>query len=306
MAESGVVQLTSGLSPQVRGNLLPPRRRGADFGPIPAGAGEPAMISRCVRLSSAYPRRCGGTVWPPVETSQFTGLSPQVRGNRFTCPGSTGMSGPIPAGAGEPYLAPSIRCRRWAYPRRCGGTAVRLDDLIERTGLSPQVRGNHCLFPAERFLAGPIPAGAGEPPPNPSQNPAHAAYPRRCGGTRGVHRIDRIQRGLSPQVRGNPGFVIESERVARPIPAGAGEPLPDKVQTAVDRAYPRRCGGTVQMHVCLCYHAGLSPQVRGNRAIRPASLASPGPIPAGAGEPLPGISAYRIRRAYPRRCGGTS
>ena len=51
--------------------------------------------------------------------------------------------------------------------------------------------------------------------------------------------------GLSPRVRGNPGWVRVFERQDRSIPACAGEP---KVAIAIHlypRVYPRVCGGTL-------------------------------------------------------------
>ena len=91
-----------GLSPQVRGNPA----RAADHphrsGPIPAGAGEPAVAVADGDTLRAYPRRCGGTNLHRLAIGRREGLSPQVRGNRLV----DGLPG---AAVG-------------AYPRRCGGT----------------------------------------------------------------------------------------------------------------------------------------------------------------------------------------
>ena len=131
------------------------------------------------------------------------------------------------------------------------------------------------------------------------------AYPRRCGGTR--QRRSRVSRraGLSPQVRGNQRDFFRRRLRIGPIPAGAGEPDHDRYRDGIERAYPRRCGGTVKAIFGYDLSVGLSPQVRGNLSRFGVGFAADGPIPAGAGEPRVGSTPRASYRAYPRRCGGT-
>ena len=57
-----------GLSPRVRGNLLPPAEGAEKLRSIPACAGEPLPSAVRYRSSAVYPRVCGGTTartWNP-------------------------------------------------------------------------------------------------------------------------------------------------------------------------------------------------------------------------------------------------
>ena len=151
-----------GLSPRVRGN--PPRLHDAFAGlrSIPACAGEPVTHAGRRPLGKVYPRVCGGTqallskpppvtVYPRVcggtrrflNGSRFViGLSPRVRGNRYTNMACSGGNGSIPACAGEPPQGPRARRQLRVYPRVCGGTSLGLSTLARILGLSPRVRGN--------------------------------------------------------------------------------------------------------------------------------------------------------------------
>ncbi len=154
-------------------------------------------------------------------------------------------------------------------------------------------------------MDGPIPAGAGEPSSRSRVSGSWRAYPRGCGGTRPSWRLPTPPPGLSPRVRGNPQAPRAGRGVEGPIPAGAGEPARDVRTWWRGRAYPRGCGGTV-VSLGLSFTAqGLSPRVRGNHAGIVVDPVTGGPIPAGAGEPLPTSRRGSRPRAYPRGCGGT-
>ena len=91
-----------------------------------------------------------------------------------------------------------------------------------------------------------------------------------------------------------------------PIPAHAGEPASNSVNTSAARAYPRSRGGTRGSGVGRCNHGGLSPLTRGNRNHPRGAHGDLGPIPAHAGEPLHDSEKRRYWRAYPRSRGGTN
>ena len=131
-----------GLSPRVRGN----RQRRAEahrlHRSIPACAGEPVLSSLEQRTVRVYPRVCGGTNTSPGHRCFLAGLSPRVRGNQSSHENRDGMTGSIPACAGEPGTGRAVGQAHPVYPRVCGGTqggAVILHIVI---GLSPRVRGN--------------------------------------------------------------------------------------------------------------------------------------------------------------------
>ena len=167
---------------------------------------------------------CGGTHFSPLRTTPLRGLSPRVRGNLVLAAGKLAYTRSIPACAGEPR---SHRCLPYSprvYPRVCGGTVARIEVKKFRHGLSPRVRGN-----LERAAGGhcrprSIPACAGEPPTRSSCCLPPQVYPRVCGGTVGLIIAGVLVQGLSPRVRGNPGFPYDRHELVGSIPACAGEP----------------------------------------------------------------------------------
>ena len=70
-----------------------------------------------------------------------------------------------------------------------------------------------------------IPACAGEPDPDITEDRQAKVYPRVCGGTGLKSQDDTLIEGLSPRVRGNRVTVTAPPAWLRSIPACAGEPL---------------------------------------------------------------------------------
>ena len=91
-------------------------------------------------------------------------------------------------------------------------------------------------------------------------------YPRACGGT---------------------SCSAWSLRVSGSIPARAGEPPYLRSYLVASWVYPRACGGTALSMVTVAVMPGLSPRVRGNRALDARAVTC-------------------HRRVYPRACGGTA
>ncbi len=294
-----------GLSPQARGNPPRPTMPEPSTGPIPAGAGEPLVVRSLWFIGGAYPRRRGGTASGAGHTCIYAGLSPQARGNLPAPFRSMPLSGPIPAGAGEPccFMRPPRVLR--AYPRRRGGTLAQGVDAAAWGGLSPQARGNPLDVGGIGGYFGPIPAGAGEPDGPALVRNLNRAYPRRRGGTHWSCSRMRRYWGLSPQARGNHGFGLFVYVDVGPIPAGAGEPAVRSSPRICAGAYPRRRGGTPGSRAAGAGRRGLSPQARGNQAEGGSGGARRGPIPAGAGEPSGDAASGYPSGAYPRRRGGT-
>ena len=90
------------------------------------------------------------------------GLSPLAQGNLLALEVHLHHDRPIPACAGEPFMAeyPMFACR--AYPRLRGGTRSVLGLLSEEQGLSPLAQGNLLVACLVIRISGPIPACAGE------------------------------------------------------------------------------------------------------------------------------------------------
>ena len=131
-----------GLSPRVRGNLNPLAWRLGRRGPIPACAGQPFLRISACSSSGAYPRVCGATVTMPEKNMGTKGLSPRVRGNRWSRSAAVSHSGPIPACAGQPSTDAGGSATTRAYPRVCGATGTLMGGYADDLGLSPRVRGN--------------------------------------------------------------------------------------------------------------------------------------------------------------------
>ncbi len=154
----------TGLSPRVRGNHDKKLILGGACGSIPACAGEPIHHDVDNPLYQVYPRVCGGTDRPVLESGRQKGLSPRVRGNPSGSPAAPPRPGSIPACAGEPLPHLTRSDASQVYPRVCGGTVS--DTLNDRAvdGLSPRVRGNPESVPRPGLARRSIPACAGEPP----------------------------------------------------------------------------------------------------------------------------------------------
>ena len=172
-----------GLSPRVRGNPSAWRGRLRQSRSIPACAGEPQLPGSAPRHAKVYPRVCGGTAVRPLGSGSSRGLSPRVRGNPMRNWSALVKSGSIPACAGEPAIAPSVRRWHRVYPRVCGGTVGALCQCAKPYGLSPRVRGNRADRIEIGEPLGSIPACAGEPLDKPMVYRRTAVYPRVCGGT---------------------------------------------------------------------------------------------------------------------------
>ena len=157
------VQLGSGLSPRVRGNL-PPRQPGSPWTrSIPARAGEPHRPEPPGRAAGVYPRACGGTIRRWLRAEFGGGLSPRVRGNPMKKQDTGQAYRSIPARAGEPTTPTGTGGGVRVYPRACGGTCSSGWCWKTPGGLSPRVRGNRPGTRRKHASGGSIPARAGEP-----------------------------------------------------------------------------------------------------------------------------------------------
>ena len=123
-AASDAMDGGEGLSPRVRGNLRLACSAFAMRGSIPACAGEPPTPHPDRRLSTVYPRVCGGTRFDGGPIVRGAGLSPRVRGNHSTTALPDATDGSIPACAGEPTADRLLDLPRRVYPRVCGGTVI--------------------------------------------------------------------------------------------------------------------------------------------------------------------------------------
>ena len=228
-----------------------------------------------------------------------------MRGNPSCLCLLAGTHRSIPACAGEPDNSNHYHPPCAVYPRVCGGTPVLLLLASSCSGLSPRVRGNPCKGISANCSRGSIPACAGEPACNSPRRPSRRVYPRVCGGTEPNPTIPVEITGLSPRVRGNRFDSFPVRPSSRSIPACAGEPRIALQLTNLLEVYPRVCGGTWTAYTHPWPGWGLSPRVRGNLLLQPATNRYCGSIPACAGEPSATCENPSAHAVYPRVCGGT-
>ena len=213
-----------GLSPRLRGNPKPPVSLRLSFGTIPAPAGKPDPQNPAGRRYWDYPRACGETAHHRWRRRPMSGLSPRLRGNRSTWPGTAPCCGTIPAPAGKPNC-PLLRDRSLGdYPRACGETVTMLPWPASHSGLSPRLRGNRDRLILPAVAGGTIPAPAGKPVVDPGRCELHRDYPRACGETVLASGDSTDRKGLSPRLRGNQTSPCGTNSVDGTIPAPAGKP----------------------------------------------------------------------------------
>ena len=130
-------------------------------------------------------------------------------------------------------------------------------------------------------------------------------YPRTGGGN-GYGGADLwATGGLSPHGRGKPRWLNLNARLARSIPARAGETDALPFQPSLPEVYPRTGGGNQGRKYIPAPWRGLSPHGRGKRSGLRRKAAAVRSIPARAGETLCwNWGGGRLAAVYPRTGGG--
>ena len=248
---------------------------------------------------------CGVTVGFGEQADAGYGLSPRVRGHHLL-KNIQGV-GPrsIPACAGSPVGLPADERSVGVYPRVCGVTEVDAGDSLERTGLSPRVRGHHYDLRDRHEYAGSIPACAGSPLLKHGRCRIRKVYPRVCGVTDQAGNNVFQDEGLSPRVRGHLLDHGPPVRRSRSIPACAGSPISRRAIPNQVEVYPRVCGVTPDRGPLGADLGGLSPRVRGHQHLKAAHESGWRSIPACAGSPTAAWTRSSMRTVYPRVCGVT-
>ncbi len=217
-----------------------------------------------------------------------------------------GITGSIPACAGEP------RPRRWPRgsprvdPRVCGGAPFATVPGVHHQGRSPRVRGSRATKTPPSIRGGSIPACAGEPLSHRGREGPSRVDPRVCGGADSTRQWPGTDRGRSPRVRGSPDHARTEHHRVGSIPACAGEPTSSCAVMQVGEVDPRVCGGAFSARILAAQAGGRSPRVRGSRLRRRELRLLRGSIPACAGEPGRRPRSERRRRVDPRVCGGAT
>ena len=274
-----------GLSPRIRGNPNPRPGDAVYYRSIPAHTGEPCDSDLTMPARKVYPRAYGGTFTAFISNRACKGLSPRIRGNQRSNPGTVQCQRSIPAHTGEPpeYVRNGSPLR--VYPRAYGGTGSLVSIAPIRKGLSPRIRGNPRIVASGAERRRSIPAHTGEPV--------------------AVRVRTTCLSGLSPRIRGNLPASQADHVIRGSIPAHTGEPASKRCFCNLSRVYPRAYGGTPPGNRTSFPSYGLSPRIRGNLNSRRRKNSQWRSIPAHTGEPIQ-VAPSRSRTAvYPRAYGGT-
>ena len=150
-----------GSSPRVRGEDLDGLLGHVDVGIIPAGAGRSRSSRAKATPSRDHPRGCGEKGCQAADCDQAGGSSPRVRGEGEVWRIVGRLRGIIPAGAGRRRGSPRARRPQGDHPRGCGEKLFEVEEVLNRPGSSPRVRGEVQPFSRAIFSRRIIPAGAG-------------------------------------------------------------------------------------------------------------------------------------------------
>ena len=209
----------------MRGKPKPAPCQRTPRGITPAGAGKTTPRVAHTRRRKDHPRRCGENTITFTRHFIFRGSPPQVRGKLQLATGLGKTVRITPAGAGKTIHTGVRICTAEDHPRRCGENDFKLKSNRKEVGSPPQVRGKlanaELVKPAVRIT----PAGAGKTSQPWQISAAYPDHPRRCGENSARHCQQRVRKGSPPQVRGKRNIMMNTIRLIRITPAGAGKTL---------------------------------------------------------------------------------
>ena len=230
---------------------------------IPAYAGNAGARTSGSWPGSVHPRMRGERrgIFNVLRLSP--GSSPHTRGTRRTLSARRSTMRFIPAYAGNAESWRPRRSRHAVHPRIRGERPRYSVRPSPHTGSSPHTRGTLATtkngFVCRRF----IPAYAGNAhvlQPGPALQPVHPRIrgERQSGGV----IIDRCS-GSSPHTRGTHAIHEDLDRVARFIPAYAGNAQCSVFRSIEDAVHPRIRGERQYVHQDVDVTVGSSPHTRG-------------------------------------------
>ena len=178
-----------------------------------------------------------------VDDGDSIGSSPLARGTRRSSPAPCPSPRFIPAGAGNTRELISTNNKVTVHPRWRGEHAIAA----------------RCAAGAGRF----IPAGAGNTADGRPARCRSAVHPRWRGEHAGYRRRRRSQNGSSPLARGTLCNLPVSLRLARFIPAGAGNTTDVAEPISTGTVHPRWRGEHHVVQRLGKVSSGSSPLARG-------------------------------------------
>ncbi len=278
-------ELAPGPSPLARGSRQRKFRSVDGRGSIPARAGQPETSRRDDGLPGVHPRSRGAAFASEIGLLTPEGPSPLARGSRGGRVNALCHAGSIPARAGQPQPAISLRVMPRVHPRSRGAAARARRWTPSARGPSPLARGSPLAITALHLRSGSIPARAGQPECNRRRTPCRGVHPRSRGAAWWSTASTWPSWGPSPLARGS--LVVDGFDLAKlgSIPARAGQPIRRSLGLVDPGVHPRSRGAADSLRIGWWCGQGPSPLARGSRAGAVCGLADPGSIPARAGQP---------------------
>ena len=226
-----------------------------------------------------------------------------MRGTPCCFGGSFGVSGIIPAHAGNTHTATFGRTGTRDHPRACGEHITTSPGYRIVKGSSPRMRGTRKSDTIQPTSAGIIPAHAGNTSMNASMASMTRDHPRACGEHFCSASTIASTIGSSPRMRGTLQLVLDFDQLCGIIPAHAGNtghsvhPFPSL------RDHPRACGEHAAVPLSLVGIMGSSPRMRGTPVRRRPDNGRARIIPAHAGNTRASWRTWCAAGDHPRACG---
>ncbi|RYQ48739.1 hypothetical protein PG1770B_1301 [Bifidobacterium pseudolongum subsp. globosum] len=202
LAPFGIVLLSIGSSPRLRGTPPAKQQWRVRWGIIPALAGNtPTSLLPC-RVRRDHPRACGEHFNPARPALGSAGSSPRLRGTPICAPSLSRSVGIIPALAGNTGRGARACHGGWDHPRACGEHSDSQKRNLRAQGSSPRLRGTLRGQQVQVTGGGIIPALAGNTTRCASRDTRPWDHPRACGEHTAGDGVDVDDVGSSPRLRG--------------------------------------------------------------------------------------------------------
>ena len=159
------------------------------------------------------------------ELSDSVGSSPHARGTRIRDMQVGGLTGIIPACAGNTGVERIDATVERDHPRMRGEHQPDVAPVVHEQGSSPHARGTHRHTLKPQRFRGIIPACAGNTRVYPMVSRGSRDHPRMRGEHLVCSRHCTIRTGSSPHARGTPGMSEGDSSTLGIIPACAGNTL---------------------------------------------------------------------------------
>ena len=243
---------------------------------------------------------------PPHECRETAGPSPLTRGSPSAEHHLPPAARSIPAHAGQPRCTCPPCGQAAVHPRSRGAAVSGKAVTLTGWGPSPLTRGSRRQRVVALVAHRSIPAHAGQPASGRNRDDAPRVHPRSRGAASSSSLTGRWRGGPSPLTRGSRGQLRDVDLGQRSIPAHAGQPRDDVIDSRECQVHPRSRGAAISAPVSPTVAQGPSPLTRGSPILRLEFFGSSRSIPAHAGQPTRCRPRTCRRWVHPRSRGAAS